>query len=66
MAPPGVGYYKLLMYGIPRPQVKGRWRLPLLACYLVECKMAIDKNKSEDDDGPKKEPKKKVRLRGRR
>ncbi|XP_037800326.1 uncharacterized protein LOC119595234 [Penaeus monodon] len=46
IVPPGIGYYKFLMYGIPRPQVRGsvvrgRWRLPLLACYLIECKMNL-------------------------
>ncbi|KAG7174817.1 Hillarin-like 2 [Homarus americanus] len=50
--PPGIGYYKFLIYGIPRPQVggsvvQGRWRLPLLAAYLIECKMSLGNPKQE-------------------
>ena len=61
--PPRIGFYKLLLYGIPRPSEKGKWRLPLIASFLIESKL------SRSDGEPPKEPetdaKKKIRLKPR-
>ncbi|XP_043192755.1 uncharacterized protein LOC122365535 [Amphibalanus amphitrite] len=61
--PPRIGFYKLLVYGIPRPSEKGKWRLPLIASFLIESKL------SRSDGEPPKEPeadtKKKIRLKPR-
>ena len=61
--PPRIGFYKLLVYGIPRPSEKGKWRLPLIASFLIESKL------SRCDGEPPKEvdvdAKKKIRLKPR-
>ncbi|KAK3857576.1 hypothetical protein Pcinc_036177 [Petrolisthes cinctipes] len=62
IVPPGIGYFKLLMYGIPRPQVRGRWRLPLLASYLIECKMSLGHPVKEADADKPKKAKRKIKL----
>ncbi|XP_063880201.1 kyphoscoliosis peptidase-like isoform X2 [Scylla paramamosain] len=54
IVPPGIGYFKLLIYGIPRPQVRGRWRLPLLASYLIECKMSLRSQSNDSTTSVKK------------
>ncbi|XP_071520428.1 uncharacterized protein [Panulirus ornatus] len=72
IVPPGVGYYKLLIYGIPRPQVggsavRGRWRLPLLASYLIECKMSLENHPRDLQTADKKgKSKRKMRVVTRR
>ncbi|XP_035207249.1 kyphoscoliosis peptidase-like isoform X2 [Stegodyphus dumicola] len=33
-----VGMYKFLIFGMPKPKQKGKWRLPLIASYLIDCK----------------------------
>ena len=61
--PPRIGFYKLLLYGIPRPSEKGKWRLPLIASFLIDSKL------SRCDAEPPKEAdpnsKKKIRLKPR-
>ncbi|XP_068216125.1 uncharacterized protein [Palaemon carinicauda] len=66
IVPPGTGYYKLLIYGIPRPQVRGRWSLPLLASYLIECKMSLDQRGQEKAPEKKKNSKRKMKVNVRR
>ncbi|XP_047502409.1 uncharacterized protein LOC125047906 [Penaeus chinensis] len=68
IVPPGIGYYKFLMYGIPRPQVRGsvvrgRWRLPLLACYLIECKMNLGHTTEGHEKKKSKSRKMKIAVR---
>ncbi|KAG8201330.1 hypothetical protein JTE90_016807 [Oedothorax gibbosus] len=36
--PQRVGMYKFLLFGMPKPKQKGKWRLPLIASYLIDCK----------------------------
>ncbi|XP_076313648.1 kyphoscoliosis peptidase-like [Tachypleus tridentatus] len=38
-----VGLYKLIIFGIPKPKQKGKWKLPLLASFLVDCKLTKEK-----------------------
>ncbi|CAL1281978.1 unnamed protein product [Larinioides sclopetarius] len=60
ITPPRTGYYKLLIFGIPKPKLKGKWRLPLLASFLIDCKLT--KNPGDDDpynSNTKKDTKKK-------
>ncbi|XP_054722581.1 kyphoscoliosis peptidase-like [Uloborus diversus] len=60
ITPPRIGYYKLLIFGMPKPKLKGKWRLPLLASFLIDCKLT--KNPGEDDPynaSTKKDSKKK-------
>ncbi|XP_064097723.1 uncharacterized protein LOC135209071 [Macrobrachium nipponense] len=71
IVPPGCGYYKLLIYGIPRPQVggsvvRGRWSLPLLASYLIECKMVLESKNHDRNPEKKKNGKRKIRVNSRR
>lgn len=40
IAPPRAGKFKFLLFGMPKPKEKGHWRLPLLASFLVDCKLA--------------------------
>ncbi|XP_042897808.1 kyphoscoliosis peptidase [Parasteatoda tepidariorum] len=63
ITPPRIGFYKLLIFGIPKPKVKGKWRLPLLASFLIDCK--ITKNPADDDpynSNKKGAKKKKMRI----
>lgn len=60
ITPPRIGYYKLLIFGMPKPKLKGKWRLPLLASFLIDCKLT--KTPTEDDPynpSSKKDTKKK-------
>ncbi|KAF8786607.1 Kyphoscoliosis peptidase like protein [Argiope bruennichi] len=60
ITPPRTGYFKLLIFGIPKPKLKGKWRLPLLASFLIDCKLT--KNPGDDDpynSNTKKDTKKK-------
>ncbi|XP_018016613.1 hillarin [Hyalella azteca] len=63
--PPSVGYYKLLLYGIPRPEVRGRWRLPLLAVYLLESKMLGLPEEEKKRREQKKTEKLRLKVRAR-
>ncbi|XP_022241908.1 kyphoscoliosis peptidase-like [Limulus polyphemus] len=38
-----VGLYKLIIFGMPKPKEKGKWKLPLLASFLVDCKLTKQK-----------------------
>lgn len=38
--PPRVGTFKFVIYGMPKPKQKGKWKLPLLATFLIDCKLA--------------------------
>lgn len=61
--PPRIGFYKLLLYGMPRPTEKGKWRLPLLASFLIDSKLSRtegDVVKEETGDSRKK-----IRLKPR-
>ncbi|GFQ91965.1 uncharacterized protein TNCT_549591, partial [Trichonephila clavata] len=64
ITPPRIGYYKFLIFGIPKPKLKGKWRLPLLASFLIDCKLT--KNPSDDDpynsNNKKETKKKKMRI----
>lgn len=37
--PPRVGTFKFILFGMPKPKQKGKWRLPLLATLMIDCKM---------------------------
>ncbi|KAI1309461.1 Kyphoscoliosis peptidase [Halotydeus destructor] len=50
IAPPRVGMFKFMLFGMPKPKQKGKWRLPLLATFLIDCKLA--KLPPQDDDPP--------------
>uniref|UniRef100_T1KRA8 Transglutaminase-like domain-containing protein n=1 Tax=Tetranychus urticae TaxID=32264 RepID=T1KRA8_TETUR len=53
ISPPRLGMFKLMIFGMPKPKQKGKWRLPLLATFLIECKMAkIAKQPPEEEDPP--------------
>ncbi|GFS36411.1 hillarin [Nephila pilipes] len=66
--PQRVGMYKFLLFGMPKPKQKGKWRLPLLASYLIDCKFTrqlYDEDfpppqvKVPEKEEPKPEPPKK-------
>lgn len=46
--PPRVGMFKFQIFGMPKPKQKGKWRLPMLATFLIECKMIKLTMKDED------------------
>ncbi|UYV81932.1 KY [Cordylochernes scorpioides] len=65
ISPTRAGFYKLMVYALPRPKVKGKWRMPLVASFLIECKLI----KQSDDDIPITNPKaarRKIRVRALR
>ncbi|KAG1683796.1 Solute carrier organic anion transporter family member 1C1 [Nymphon striatum] len=37
--PPKIGYYKLMIYGLPKPKSTGKVTLRLLATFLIDCKL---------------------------
>ncbi|XP_022654410.1 hillarin-like isoform X3 [Varroa jacobsoni] len=39
LTPVRVGYFKLILFGMPKPKQKGKWRLPLIATFLIDCKL---------------------------
>lgn len=39
LTPVRVGYFKLVIFGMPKPKQKGKWRLPLIATFLIDCKL---------------------------
>ncbi|XP_074596726.1 uncharacterized protein LOC141851833 [Brevipalpus obovatus] len=53
ISPPRVGMFKIMVFGMPKPKQKGKWRLPLLGTFLIECKMAkIIKCPPDEEDPP--------------
>jgi hypothetical protein len=48
--PPRVGTFKFLIFGMPKPKQKGKWRLPLLATFMIDCKLI--KPPQYDEDPP--------------
>lgn len=50
IAPPRIGTFKFSIFGMPRPKQKGKWRLPLLATFLIDCKLV--KSGPGDEDPP--------------
>lgn len=53
VSPTTVGMFKLMIYGMPKPKQKGEWKLPLLATFLIESKIArIVKQPPEEEDPP--------------
>lgn len=46
--PPRVGTFKLMLFGMPKPKQKGKWRLPLLATFMVDCKLIKPPQHDED------------------
>jgi hypothetical protein len=50
IAPPRGGSFKFMLFGMPKPKQKGKWRLPLLATFMIDCKLA--KLPSSDSDPP--------------
>lgn len=40
IVPPYASKFKFLLFGMPKPKQKGHWRMPLLATFLVDCKLA--------------------------
>lgn len=50
VVPPRVGTFKFSIFGMPRPKQKGKWRLPLLATFLIDCKLV--KSGPGDEDPP--------------
>lgn len=53
ITPPRQGMFKFLIFGMPKPKQKGKWRLPLLASFLVDCKIAkISKKDPNEEDPP--------------
>lgn len=53
ITPPRQGMFKFLLFGMPKPKQKGKWRLPLLASFLVDCKIArITKKDPGEEDPP--------------
>ncbi|XP_037087625.1 hillarin-like [Pollicipes pollicipes] len=62
--PPRIGFYKMLLYGMPRPSEKGKWRLPLISSFLIDSKLSrSDGEPAKDDDVVAK--KKTIRLKPR-
>src|SRR5687768_5971653 len=50
ISPPRVGTFKFMIFGMPKPKQKGKWRLPLLASFLIDCKLI--KPVQYDEDPP--------------
>lgn len=46
--PPRVGTFKFMLFGMPKPKQKGKWRLPLLATLMVDCKLIKPPANDED------------------
>ncbi|XP_023237011.1 kyphoscoliosis peptidase-like [Centruroides sculpturatus] len=47
--PPRTGYYKLMIYALPKPKQKGKWKIPLVATFLFDCKQTRN---GHDEDVP--------------
>lgn len=39
VVPQRVGMFKLVIFAMPKPKLKGKWRLPLVATFLIDCKL---------------------------
>ncbi|KAH7969598.1 uncharacterized protein LOC119383635 isoform X2 [Rhipicephalus sanguineus] len=39
IVPQRVGMFKLVIFAMPKPKFKGKWRLPLVATFLIDCKL---------------------------
>ena len=52
ISPPRVGTFKLMIFGMPKPKQKGKWRLPLLATFMVDCKLIKPPQYDEDPPPP--------------
>ncbi|XP_077520410.1 uncharacterized protein LOC144130354 [Amblyomma americanum] len=39
IVPQRVGMFKLVIFAMPKPKLKGKWRLPLVATFLIDCKL---------------------------
>lgn len=52
IAPPHASKFKFLLFGMPKPKQNGHWRLPLLASFLVDCKLAQVLPKKDPDPPP--------------
>lgn len=46
--PPRVGTFKFMLFGMPKPKQKGKWRLPLLATFMIDCKLIKPLQHDED------------------
>lgn len=70
-----VGMYKFLIFGMPKPKQKGKWRLPLIASYLIDCKftrqlydedfpppIVKQPEKEEQKPEPEKKEKRKIKI----
>lgn len=53
IVPPRVGKFKFMLFGMPKPKQRGKWRLPLLATFMIDCKLA-KLPPPEDDPSPLK------------
>lgn len=50
--PPRVGTFKFNLFGMPKPKQKGKWKLPLLSTWLIDCKLIKPVVHDEDFSGP--------------
>lgn len=48
--PPKIGYYKLMIFGLPKPKEKGKITLRLLATFLIDCKLTKQLQDSTGED----------------
>ncbi|CAM1302010.1 KY (predicted) [Pycnogonum litorale] len=48
--PPKIGYYKLMIFGLPKPKEKGKITLRLLASFLIDCKLTKQVQDSTGED----------------
>ncbi|KAH9417011.1 hypothetical protein DERP_011740 [Dermatophagoides pteronyssinus] len=46
--PPRVGTFKFILFGMPKPKQKGKWRLPMLATFMIDCKLIKPPQHDED------------------
>nr|XP_046918063.1 uncharacterized protein LOC124498365 [Dermatophagoides farinae] len=46
--PPRVGTFKFILFGMPKPKQKGKWRLPMLATLMIDCKLIKPLQHDED------------------
>ena len=46
--PPRVGTFKFMLFGMPKPKQKGKWRLPMLATFMIDCKLIKPPQHDED------------------
>lgn len=50
--PPRVGTFKFSLFGMPKPKQKGKWKLPLLSTWLIDCKLIKPVVHDEDFSPP--------------